>query len=113
MLIVRHHHELGRAISWWFAAALAVGLLETQIHLSLGLYIVGILLVAAALLVEARSKSIWDDYRRRYRYRKGSRFPEFWTQPRRIYYLLNVWVVWPLVALTGIAAIVAGWYLGS
>lgn len=81
--------------------------LMVQIRPIVGLTGLGTTLLVIAVLIELNRVRIWDDYKKAWKKRKGL----FWHAPHKIYYNLNVYVVWPLVALLGLACLWAAYNL--
>jgi len=65
----------------------------------------GATMVLGAILVEANKERIWKEYKKNYKYRKADLLPRAWTEPNRLYYNLNVYVVWPALFVTGLVSI--------
>ena len=102
MLMRAFHHKRTQPRSKLpvaFLALLASFAVLTRFNLALGLAGIGSICLVGALLVEAGSSRIWDDYRKAYR--KQRRFSGVWHEPKALYYQLNVYVLWPFVALLG------------
>lgn len=75
----------------------------------LGLAGLGTILILSAVLIEANRQLIWQGYRSRYKQSKGK---GRWSEPRPLYYRLNVYVVWPLVFLLGVGSLIGAYLAG-
>jgi hypothetical protein len=64
-----------------------------------GLTGLGTTLILAAGLVEANRGRIWTDYKKAYRKQKGLRGRL--TAPDKIYYQINIYLLWPFIAFLG------------
>jgi hypothetical protein len=73
----------------------------------LGLTGLGVVLIIGSTLVLANSKRIWQDYTKHYKKLKR-KTP--WGAPLKIYYQINVYVLWPLLLILGIVALVGAYY---
>ena len=106
-----HHHRKAkpRYAEGLFLGLLLMFALLTQIKPAFGLVGLGTLAILAAGVVELNSQRIWDEYRKGYK--KQRRFTGFWHEPKDIYFKLNVYVLWPLVALLGALCLWAGYRL--
>src|SRR5882724_10660911 len=79
----------------------------TQTKLAVGLTGLGTVALIVSILVEANRRRVWDDYVASY---KKSHYHSRWHEPKRLYYLLNVAVLWPAVALLGLYCL---WLAGT
>lgn len=66
------------------------------------LTLTGTALVLVAMLVELEHRVIWKNYRRHYHPHKN-KFVDALLKPNKIVYALNVYVLWPLVFVLGLA----------
>jgi hypothetical protein len=100
-----HRSYPARFASWAFLSLLVLfaGLLQTKP--SIGFAGLGAVLVLAALLILANHERIWQLYK------KSRPSQSIWSKPNKLYYQLNVYIVWPLVLLLGLAAIATAYYL--
>lgn len=83
----------------FFLVLFAFFTVVTLVKPTFGLVGLGTLAILAAGVIELNSGRIWDDYRKAYK--KQRHFTGMWHEPKEIYYRLNVYVLWPLVALSG------------
>jgi thiosulfate reductase cytochrome b subunit len=99
-----HQTHPARFAGWAFLALLVLfaGILNDKP--AIGFTGIGSVLVLSSLLVLANRDRIWDVY-------KKTRHKSLWTKPSRLYYTLNVYVVWPIMLLLGLGAITAAYYL--
>lgn len=65
---------------------------------------IGALLVLIALLVEIEHKIIWKNYKKNYHKHKNKTVDNL-LKPNEWVYKVNVYVVWPLVLVLGVAVI--------
>lgn len=77
----------------------------------LGLIGIGVLSIVIAVMVESRSSRIWKNYRRNYQPGKN-KLVNVLSEPKPLYNMLNVYVLWPAVFLLGIYALYVAWHLG-
>jgi len=66
------------------------------------LTLTGTALVLVAMLVELEHRVIWKHYRRHYHPHKN-KFIDALLRPNKWVYVLNVYVLWPLVFVLGLA----------
>lgn len=100
-----------RFASWSFLALLVLFAAISTQKLAVGLTGLGAVLIICSLLVEANKERIWTDYKKNYKYSKNDLFPKSWSEPKEAYYRLNVYVVWPIVFVLGLAAIYAAYLI--
>ena len=106
-----HPHRTPRtsAVPFMFFALLASFTLMLNYRAIVGLVGIGTLAIVSAGLVIANRERIRADYHKAYKKRahpKGS-----WYEPRDAYYRLNIYIVWPGVALLGALCLWAAWQL--
>ena len=80
----------------------AVVLLKFQLRL--GLAAIGALSIIVAFWVEMKSPLVWKNYQRRFQPGK-SKIANTLNEPREIYHLINVYLLWPGVFILGCLAI--------
>src|SRR6266567_2204822 len=78
-----------------FLVALVAFVLLAQTEPALGLAGVGATMVVTAVLVELGRQRIWNDYLRAHKKRRA--WGGWLSEPRYVYYVLNVWLLWPLM----------------
>lgn len=66
------------------------------------LTLIGTALVLIAMLVELEHRVIWKNYRRHYHPHKN-KFVDNLLKPNKVVYALNIYVLWPLVFVLGLA----------
>ena len=106
-----HYHASPRP---HFAPGLFVGLIVVCLVLGqskpiVGLAGLGVVLIVAAVLVEVNRATIWEGYVKEYK--KNKRMHGVWNQPLKIYYTINVALLWPTVLLLGCLALTAAYVL--
>ena len=69
------------------------------------LVVIGVALVLVALLVEVEHKVIWKNYKKSYHKHKN-KFVDDLMKPNEWVYKLNIYVIWPLVLVLGVAVVV-------
>lgn len=67
--------------------------------------VIGVALVLVALLVEVEHKVIWKNYKKSYHKHKN-KFVDDLMKPNEWVYKLNIYVIWPLVLVLGVAVVV-------
>lgn len=70
--------------------------------IDLAITLIGTTLVLVALLVEIEHKVIWNNYQKHYHPHKN-KLADKLLRPNKIVYILNVYVLWPLVFIMGLA----------
>ncbi len=65
---------------------------------------IGTLLILVALLVEIEHKVIWKRYKKNY-HKHNNKFVDELLKPNIWVYRLNIYIVWPLVLILGVAVI--------
>lgn len=105
-----HKHRETRYAGWSFVCVLALFLAISVTKPSVGLAGIGAVLVLGAIGVEANKLKIWEDYKANY---KPSKSPlrELWAAPNENYYKANIYFVWPLTFLLGLASIYLAYLL--
>ena len=74
----------------------------TRFYPIVGLTGVGLLAILMGVFVEMNAGKVWQDYiKSAKKFRRNS----FWQRPNKVYYALNVALLWPMVILLGAAAI--------
>ncbi|MDF2460657.1 MAG: hypothetical protein K0S68_60 [Candidatus Saccharibacteria bacterium] len=68
---------------------------------------IGTIVTIAAVLVLINRDAIWDDYRDRFKKNKGLK--GVWVEPNRVYYNINVFVLWPFVLVLGILCLISAY----
>jgi len=108
-LFRRHRSAQPHYAQGVFLGLLLFFVVAAQLKPVFGLIGVGLLAIFAAGVVELNSQRIWKDYRSAYK--KQRRFTGLWHEPKQLYYQLNIYVLWPLVALLGVLCLLAGYSL--
>ncbi len=83
-----------------------------ELLLTLFLFAAGLALVLMAMYVEARHGTIWNNYKKQYKSQSNA-FLDSLTRPHKIVYQFNVYVLWPLSFVLGLAAMgsaVMAWF---
>lgn len=111
MLFIHRRTPKARFAAWAFFCLLILFLAIATQKPATGLAGAGAILILLALIVEANKERIWKDYKKGYKYKKGSWTPESWTKPTQTYYNLNVYFLWPLVFITGFVAIATAYFI--
>jgi hypothetical protein len=112
MLFFHKKPRRPRFASWAFLALVVLFVAIWTQKPQVGLAGLGGVLILASLLVEANKDRIWDEYKKNYKRDKNDPFPASWSKPNPLYYKLNVYVVWPVVFVMGLASIYAAYYIG-
>jgi hypothetical protein len=107
-MLFHRHSPKARFASWAFLCLLVLFAALTASTPAVGLAGTGAVLVLSSLLIEANKRLIWENYKKNYKKTKTA-LPVVWSKPNLLYYNLNVYVVWPLVFLLGLAAIYAAY----
>ena len=89
--------------SWTFAILVISFAWLSLSRPAVGLSGLGTVLILAAILIELNRETIWQGYLKGYKKSKDP-LTEALRKPRQIYYSLNVYLVWPLFFLIGLAA---------
>lgn len=110
-LLHRHKTPKPAFIPGMFLGLLGFFVLFLDTRPVLALSGIGVTLIIAGVLVEKNRVEIWDEYRAEYK--KRHKFFGLWSEPKQIYYTLNVSFVWPLVILLGILSLYAAYVLSS
>ncbi|TAK89561.1 hypothetical protein EPO04_00395 [Patescibacteria group bacterium] len=111
MLFIHRRTPKARFVSWAFFCLLILFLAIATQRPQVGLAGAGAILILLALTVEANKERIWKDYKKGYKYKKGSWLPKAWTEPTQTYYNLNVYVLWPAVFVVGFVAIATAYFI--
>ncbi len=74
-----------------------------------GLTGLGVVAIIMAFIIEFNRDRIWESYRKNFKKEKGIR--GWWSEPNKLYYNLNVYVLWPLIGLLGVACLWAAYNL--
>ena len=77
-----------------------------ELLLTIFLFAIGLGLVLMAMYVEARHKQIWDSYKKTYK-PKSNAFRNAISAPHKMVYQFNVYILWPLAFVLGLAAMVS------
>lgn len=102
-LFHRHKTPEARFGQGLFLALIVVFVILARSKPAVGLTGLGVTLLIGAVMVELNAERIWETYRKAYKKNKGAQ--GFWSEPKRLYYDLNVRVLWPLVGLLGVACL--------
>ena len=93
-----------------FALGYVACVVLVRYQIRLGLAGIGALSVVTAVVVERRSGQIWKSYRRNYQPGK-SKLMNRLNQPRPLYHVINIYVLWPAVFILGSVALYYAWRL--
>jgi len=66
----------------------------------------GAVLILASILIEANKEMIWEGYKQVYK-KSSLEWRNQLSEPKEIYYKLNVYVIWPMMFFLGLLAILA------
>lgn len=77
-----------------------------------GLSGLGAVLILGSVLVEANKDAIWQGYKKTYKKSKDP-WQELWNRPNELYNTLNVYLVWPLIFILGLASIYAAYTIAG
>ncbi|HUD11883.1 MAG TPA: hypothetical protein VMS08_05710 [Candidatus Saccharimonadia bacterium] len=92
-----------------FVALLAIFALVGQARPIIGLVGIGTTAIITAVLVEVNRERIWETYRKQYKKQRGMK--GLWTAPNRVYYTINVMVLWPFIFFLGFLCLWAAYAL--
>jgi hypothetical protein len=98
-LFVRHKTPAPRFAPALFLALLAIFVILGQAKPVVGLVGIGTTAIVTAVLIELNRERIWETYRKTYKKEKGLK--GLWTAPTRVYYNVNVYLLWPFVFFLG------------
>ena len=101
-----------RVAGWAFVALLALFWVIAINKPVVGLSGMGAVLVLGSLTVEANKVAIWEQYKKGYKKKGTSDLYKIWHAPDPTYYYLNVYLVWPLMFILGLASIYAAYLIG-
>ena len=99
--------KLGPGLMGVYLALILVFTLITFSRPVVGLSGLGVVAIIMATIIELNRHRIWESYRKSFKKSKGIR--GWWTEPNKLYYNLNVYALWPLVALLGLASLWAAY----
>lgn len=100
-----------RFATWAFADLLVLFSILSLYRPAVGLAGLGAVLILISILVEANRQQIWEGYKKAYK-KSQNPFTRTFHQPREVYNQLNIYLVWPVVFLLGLAAIYAAFQVG-
>lgn len=86
-----------------FLALIFLFVIITQVKPAVGLAGLGATLIIGAVLIELNAARIWETYRKAYKKNKGMQ--GVWSEPKKLYYDLNVRVLWPIVGALGVGCL--------
>lgn len=90
--------------------ALVVLVYMVQVNPPAGLAVMGGAACLVSVIILRSRQQIWDNYKKSYSKSKNPAL-ELLHRPLRIYYLINVLVVWPLLFMLGLIAMYTAWQL--
>ena len=93
-----------------FIVLIAVFTILIQLRPAVGLAGLGTTVLLAAALIEVNRDRIWETYRAEYKRRR--QLKGLWHEPNRIYYTINVYMLWPFVAFLGAVCLAVAYLLG-
>jgi len=70
----------------------------------------GTSLVIMGVLVELNGKTVWKDY---VKYAKKNKMISMWKRPNKLYYNINIYILWPFVIFMGVLSIWTAYYLST
>jgi hypothetical protein len=108
-LIIKHNEHRPKFAPLLFLGLLSVFVIIGEERPVMGLVGIGTVVLITAVLVLINKDKIWDDYRARFRRTKGLK--GMWVEPNRVYYNINVYLLWPFVAFLGMCCLVAAYAL--
>src|SRR5438045_804319 len=83
-----------------FAVLLIWFVVVSRVKPAVGLTGLGVVLIVMATLVEANRQLIWEGYKRAYKKQRGWRGRL--SEPREIYNLINIYLLWPAIFALGV-----------
>lgn len=109
-MLFRKSVPKARFAGWAFVDLVALFAAISFVRPAVGLAGLGAVLVLAAILVEANKDMIWQGYKKHY---KKSKDPlrELLNRPNELYNALNVYLIWPLIFILGLASIYAAYLI--
>lgn len=110
MFSLFHKKRQSNYAPWVFVGILVFFMLLSPSRPAIGLAGGGAILMLGSILIEINRKQIWDNYKQNYKPSK-SQLDRLWSEPKDIYYKLNVLFVWPLVFVTGLLSITVAYLL--
>lgn len=99
-LVLHHKNPEPRFVPGLFIALIAIFSILGQYKPLIAMAGLGTVLIVAGTLVEANRQSIWTNYQKVYRKRKGLK--GIWTKPNHTYYTINVAFLWPFIIFLGV-----------
>ena len=109
-LFVKHKVQPPRFAPSLFLILLAAFVLVGEDKPVYGLVGIGTTVIIGGALVLMNRDNIWDLYLQTYKKRKNM---GFWTKPNRIYYNLNVYMLWPFVIFMGLICLWSAYILSN
>jgi hypothetical protein len=106
-LFVHHKPPQPKFAPGLFLALLAAFVLIGQTKPVYGLVGIGTTAIVASVLILLNRDRIWEMYQKTYKKQKG--VAGMWTRPNRVYYTINVYLLWPFVLFLGLICLWAAY----
>ena len=107
------HHKSAtpkpRFIAWVYGLFILIFAFVSLHSIVVGLVGLGSLLILAGVFVELNADRIWAESKKWAKQNRKS-IP-WWNRPTHLYYVLNTFVLWPLVILIGIVSLTVAYQL--
>jgi hypothetical protein len=108
-LFRRHKTPAPRFAPGLFLGLIVIFAASTYYRPVVGLTGLGVTAIIIAVMVELNGARIWDTYRKSYKKRRG--MAGVWSAPNKVYYDLNVRILWPFVGFLGLVCLWAAYSL--
>jgi hypothetical protein len=110
-LFVKHKVQPPRFAPGLFLFLLAAFVLVGDFKPVYGLVGIGTTVLIAGVMIEVNRNRIWEMYLKTHKKQKG--LSSIWTKPNKLYYNLNVYMVWPFVIFMGLVCLWSAYILSN
>ena len=111
-MLFRKSTPQAKFAGWAFVDLVIIFSVMSAYRPAAGLAGIGTVLILGSILVEANHEAVWEGYKRSYKKPK-SKTSDFWQKPTKLYYDLNVYVVWPIMFILGCLSVYAAYLVGK